>query len=106
MLLVEEVLLVEDDELVTGRVGPQNCTLETSGVFPLPTFGSPELEKLPSNCGGASHNTTDAGPPFTTMAVTPNVEWKSAPVADASDKRHDVLVPGRLLEDCSGRHRS
>ena len=52
-----EVLVdVLEEELVVDvggcALGPQNCTFETSGVFPSPTCGKPEFEKVPLNCGG------------------------------------------------------
>jgi hypothetical protein len=85
VLLLEDVLLllVDDEELDdTGVFGPQNCTLETAGVLPLPTGGRPAFEKLPSNCGGAIQETKDAGPPLTITTDTARVECQAAPELD------------------------
>ena len=84
LVLVLEV--EEDDEVVDEggtAVGPQNCTFETSGVLPWPTFGRPAFEKVPLSCGGVNDVNTDAGPPFTMMPETASVDCHVAPEADA-----------------------
>jgi hypothetical protein len=53
-VVVVELEVVEADDVVvpSGTFEPQNCTLETSGVFPCPTCGKPSFEKDPVTCGG------------------------------------------------------
>jgi len=79
--VVELVDDVVDDGAVA--VGPQNCTSEMSGVFPLPTFGRPPFVNVPESWGGVIEVNTDDGPPFTMTPDTASVEVQSAPDADA-----------------------
>jgi hypothetical protein len=97
VLVVEVVVLDVDEDAVLDvdedavddvddggcALGPQNCTFETSGVFPWPTFGRPPFEKVPLNCGGVIEVYTDDGPPFTITPDTPSVDCHVAPEADA-----------------------
>jgi hypothetical protein len=65
-----------------GPVAPQNWTLETAGVFPMPTFGNPAFEKCPDVCDEDNDVTTAPGPPLTTMNEIGVVDCQPPPVLE------------------------
>ncbi len=67
--------------VVGGWLSPQNCTLEMSGMFPLPTSGSASFENCALVWGGENVTRTAAGPPLTMMAAIGVVECIVPPVS-------------------------